>query len=89
MSTVGVRQLKNNLSSYINRVRHGEGIIITERKKPVAYIIPIEQEGVMEDVSCLIREGVITWGGGKPKGNLESPVISGKLTSKIVLEGRR
>lgn len=89
MSTVGIKQLKNNLSSYIKKVSHGEGVIVTERKKPIAYIIPIEQENVTGDLLPLIKEGVVVWGGGKPKGNPESPIVNGKLTSKIVLEDRR
>jgi len=33
METVGIRELKKDLSSYLRKVKAGDKIIITERKK--------------------------------------------------------
>lgn len=33
---VGVRELRNNLSRYLERVRGGEEVIVTDRGSPVA-----------------------------------------------------
>jgi prevent-host-death family protein len=37
--TVGVRELRENLSAYLDRVKAGEEIVITERGKRIARIV--------------------------------------------------
>ena len=37
---VGVRELRQNLSRYLDRVKAGEGLIVTERGREVARLIP-------------------------------------------------
>jgi prevent-host-death family protein len=37
--TVGVRELRENLSTYLDRVKAGEEIVITERGKRIARIV--------------------------------------------------
>ena len=41
-SEVGIRDLKNGLSSYIDRVRNGEEVIVTDRGRPVARLSSLE-----------------------------------------------
>ncbi len=89
MPKVGVKELKNHLSNYIKKVKGGETLIVTDRGKAVVYMAPIGQEDLIEDISQLIKEDLITWKGGKPRGNPHPPSIKGKTTSKIVLENRR
>jgi prevent-host-death family protein len=43
MERVGVRQLRQNLSVYLRRVRRGETLEVTERGRPVATLRPIVQ----------------------------------------------
>lgn len=38
--TVGVRQLRQNLSKYLDRVKDGESLLVTERGREVARLIP-------------------------------------------------
>ena len=40
MKTVGSRELKNRLGRYLGLVRRGETIIVTDRGKTVAHLIP-------------------------------------------------
>jgi prevent-host-death family protein len=40
--TVGSRELKTRLGSYLERVRRGETLIVTDRGEPVAELRPIE-----------------------------------------------
>jgi prevent-host-death family protein len=40
MKTVGSRELKNRLGRYLGLVRGGETIIVTDRGKTVAHLIP-------------------------------------------------
>jgi prevent-host-death family protein len=41
MERVGVRELRQNLSVYLRRVRRGESLEVTERGQPVAVLQPI------------------------------------------------
>ena len=41
MDRVGVRELRQNLSVYLRRVRRGEALEVTERGEPVAILQPI------------------------------------------------
>ena len=65
METVGIRELKENLSRYLKSVKSGERIIITNRKKEVAVIVPRGKEAVDEEVLQLIQSGVADCHGGK------------------------
>ncbi len=62
MEEVGVRELKASLSRYLRRVRAGETIVVTDRGRPVARIVPA---GIPEHVARLMAEGRVTWS-GKP-----------------------
>jgi prevent-host-death family protein len=89
METVGVRELKENLSRYLRKVKSGERIIITDRKKEVAVIVPRGEEKDEEKIIQMIQRGVAHWTGGKPKGLSKRITLKGKAVSKIVLEDRR
>jgi prevent-host-death family protein len=45
MDRVGVRELRQNLSVYLRRVRRGEALEVTERGQPVAVLQPIATAG--------------------------------------------
>lgn len=38
--TVGVAELRQNLSKYLRRVENGERLVVTDRNKPVAMLGP-------------------------------------------------
>jgi len=38
MSTVGIKELKNRLTHYLNRTQREEEIVVTDRGKPIALI---------------------------------------------------
>ena len=40
---VGIRELKNELSKYIDRVRGGEEVIVTDRGRPVARLSSLDR----------------------------------------------
>jgi prevent-host-death family protein len=56
---VGIRELKERLSEYLERVAKGEIIRVTDRGRPKALITPIRNEQIVERG---IREGWITAG---------------------------
>ncbi|MEK6680314.1 MAG: type II toxin-antitoxin system prevent-host-death family antitoxin [Nitrospirota bacterium] len=86
MISVGIKELKVKLSSYIDKVCGGEEIIITEHGNEVAIIIPISRERMT--IKTLISSGRAKWSGGKPEG-VKGVKIKGKPVSKTVLEERR
>ena len=92
METAGIKDVKNNLSSYLKRIKAGEEIIITERGKPIARIIRENASGTSLHLALapLIQKGVIKM----PTLNLSqssAPPLRapGKSVSEMVLEDRR
>jgi prevent-host-death family protein len=89
LKTVGIRELKENLSRYLQRVKSGERIVVTDRKREVALLVPIARKTEEEKILELIQQGIAYWSGGKPKG-MPSPIVSkGKRVSEAVIEDRR
>ena len=41
MDRIGVRELRQHASRYLDRVAHGESLEITDRGRPVARLVPI------------------------------------------------
>ena len=41
MRTVNIADLKNNLSAYLERVRAGEELLVKDRNRPVAKLVPL------------------------------------------------
>jgi prevent-host-death family protein len=71
MKTAAVSKLKASLSEYLARVKAGEEVIVTERGKPIAKIVPLsrDQAEVPAHLLELARAGLIRLGSGKfPKG---------------------
>lgn len=90
MVSIGVRELKAQLSQQLKRVQRGSRLTITDRGKPIAVLSPIEPQANVAWLWRMVAEGKATWGGGKPRG-LNPPVEGrgGKPTSQIVIENRR
>jgi prevent-host-death family protein len=42
MEQIGIRELRQNASQYITQVKAGQRITVTERGKPVAYLVPVD-----------------------------------------------
>src|SRR5258706_270976 len=53
--TVGISELRQNLSRYLRRVERGERLLITDRNRPVAELGPPATRGA--DLDRLIAEG--------------------------------
>ena len=89
MKTAGIKDLKNRLSYYLREVKKGEKILITEREKVIATIVPVERASEDAKLLSLVKEGFAAWKGGKPSGSTKPIKIKGKTVSEIVLEDRR
>ena len=87
-TTVGVRELKAQLSRYLRQVAAGTTVVITERGKPVGQIVPITLSAE-ERVQQLAASGVVAWDGrafrpAKPAAGKRG----GPQVSDLLLEDR-
>lgn len=87
---VGVRELRQNLSVYLDRVKAGETLEVTEHGQPVAQLAPRPSKSV-SIVDQLIAEGRITPATLdhrtlQPPPDLPDP--SGRTLSEILREMR-
>jgi prevent-host-death family protein len=76
MKTAAVSELKASLSAYLAKVRAGEEVIITDRGKPVAKIVPIGKgrKEITAHLLVLERAGLARIGRGKlPEGFWDIP----------------
>jgi len=89
MTRVGVRELRDNLSEYLRRVREGELFVITDRGRPIGELGPALAGRNVERAKELVRRGVASWSGGKPKGLPHAPQPKSGLVSDAVVEDRR
>jgi len=86
---VGIRELKNKLSRYLEMVKDGESLAVTERGKVIAYVFPAERSPDYEELIQMVREEKADWSGGKPSGSSKPVIAKGKKVSEIVIEERR
>jgi prevent-host-death family protein len=89
MASVGVRDLKNRLSHFLRRVAEGDRITVTDRGRPVAVIVPPEENDEVARAMAMVKEGLAHWGGGKPRGSSRPVKVRGKPISQTVLDERR
>lgn len=81
MGTVNIAELKDQLSSFLHRVRAGEELVIRDRNLPIAKIVPLRPEEMDAEELSLVASGQMTmprqeldhkrfWGiGGRLKGS--------------------
>lgn len=67
--TVGVAELRQNLSVYLRRVSKGERLVVTDRNRPVAELGPAPTTG--PDLDRLIAEGRVS---RPPRSGLPEPL---------------
>jgi prevent-host-death family protein len=88
---VSVRELKDRLSEYLRRVQSGERVIVTDRGRMVAELVPLDEARLTprERLARLVTSGEVT----APRGNGFAPVkparIRGRPLSSTILEDRR
>lgn len=85
MIRVGVRELRNNLSRYLARVREGEEVVVTDRGSAVARVLPVGTEGVLDR---LIAEGLVM-PAPRPKRPAGAPIKGTGTVSDLIADQRR
>ena len=82
---VGVRELRNHLSRYLDRVRDGDELVVTDRGRAIARVVPVGGVRVLDQ---LIAEGVVTVARQK-RGRVPKPITTKSTVSDLVSEQRR
>lgn len=84
---VGVRELRQNLSVYLDRVKNGESLEVTEYGQPVAQLGP-RRATPASVIDRLIAEGRVTPAKRSHKNLTPPPSIPGRPLSEILREMR-
>jgi prevent-host-death family protein len=92
MKTAAVSELKARLSEYLNQVKAGMEVLITDRGKPVARLVPVSRnQNFKESLALMEKQGLIRLGPGKlPKDfwKIPRPEDPEGLVLKALLEDR-
>lgn len=76
MAEVGVRQLKQQLSHYLDRAESGETVIVTDRGRPKAQLVPIAGRARVE-------EGIAMGWVAPPSGAALEPIEPWRGTTTV------
>ena len=90
MVTVGARELKTRLGTYLRRVREGSVILVTERGRPVAELRPLPKTATDEEEKLreLAAKGLVTLGTGRLAQSVEPVPVRGGSIAETVVEDR-
>lgn len=86
-SEVGIRELKNGLSGYIDRVRDGEEVIVTDRGRPVARLSALDAPH--DRLAELVAAGVVRPPSSSQRYLPKQRIKAKGSVSELVAEQRR
>jgi len=95
MKTVGLRELKNRLGVYIQYVRDGESVAITDRGRVVAELSPPQAgRDALSSLRAMARRGEVSLAQSPPKAAGTSlypllPRVLKKITVAALLDAER
>jgi prevent-host-death family protein len=64
MRSANIADLRNRLTQYLREVRAGEEIIVRDRQRPIAKIIPFTVDDDAADDAALVTAGLMRKGSG-------------------------
>ena len=87
---VGSRELKTRLGRYLQAVRQGSTLVVTDRGEAVAELRPLESDGSAADTGLAALEalGLITRPGKRRLAPFVALRAGGPPASQAVTEGR-
>lgn len=90
MRSVNIGDLKARLSAHIQMVRDGEEVLVCDRNKPVARIVPCRLDDQTERERHLIARGVLAPPKKKRRAPLPPPAgnVSDEVMERIWREER-
>jgi antitoxin (DNA-binding transcriptional repressor) of toxin-antitoxin stability system len=78
MKKASVSDLKNQISRYLDYVKHGETVLVLDRMVPVAELKPVTGKSSSGKLVALERKGIIRLGSGE----IPEKFFKGKLSGK-------
>jgi len=83
----GVAELKAGLSRYLERVKAGHEVLVTDRGQPVAKLVPITAEARRGSRrERLVRDGLLLPGRGRVRASLLKPPAGSAAQGRAVLD---
>jgi prevent-host-death family protein len=84
MRTVKISDLKARLSAHLRFVRDGEELLVCDRNKPVARIVPCSAEDEPERERRLIARGIMTPPLKKRRSPVSWPDPPGNISDEVM-----
>jgi prevent-host-death family protein len=84
MKTVNISDLKARLSAHIRVVRDGEEVLVCDRNKPVARIVPCCLDGFSERERRLVARGVLAPPLNQRRASVSWPEPPGNISDEIM-----
>jgi len=84
---VSVRELKSRLSQYLQQVKAGKAVIVTNRGKPVGRIVPVAQS-LEERLELMAQAGLLLWSGTRLEEMAPVAHARGGAVADLIVEGR-
>lgn len=85
MTEVGIRELRDHLSRYLDRVQDGEEVVVTDRGRAIARVLPMSGE---RTIDRLIAQGLVT-PATQGRRTRPKPLRTAGPVSDLVAEQRR
>lgn len=85
MTEVGIRELRDHLSRYLDRVQDGEEVVVTDRGRAIARVLPMNGE---RTIDRLIAQGLVTPAVQRRRAR-PKPLKTAGPVSDLVAEQRR
>lgn len=85
MAEVGIRELRDHLSKYLEQVQGGSELVVTDRGRAIARLLPMSGE---RTIDRLIREGKVSPARTRKRG-MPTPLEAKGTVSDLVAEQRR
>jgi len=86
MTEVGIRELRDHLSRYLDRVQEGEEVVVTDRGRAIARVLPMNGE---RTIDRLIAQGLVTPAKQQRRQARPKPLKTAGTVSDLVADQRR
>jgi prevent-host-death family protein len=84
MKTVNIAELKAHLSAHIQLVREGEEVLVCDRNKPVARIVPCRLDGHSGQEQRLVANDLLALPSDKRPASVSWPEPPGNVPDKVI-----
>lgn len=82
----GIRDLRDHLSRYLDMVRAGEEVTVTDHGKAVARLVPLDRP---RQLDVLIAEGLVTPARAVKRPRGDAPIKARGTVSDLLADERR